>query len=113
MTKNYHNSKNSYIKLSLQILSVVLIFMSSSLAHAFDLTHYCDTSRLAKGKWVKVAVSESGIYQITASDASKWGFSDLSRVRVFGYGGKQLSDTLRANQFDDDLPQAGRNLYGP
>lgn len=105
MTKNYHNSKNSYIKLSLQILSVVLIFMSSSLAHAFDLTHYCDTSRLAKGKWVKVAVSESGIYQITASDASKWGFSDLSRVRVFGYGGKQLSDTLRANQFDDDLPQ--------
>ena len=74
-------------------------------AWSFDLSFYSDTSRLATGHWVKVAVSESGIYQITSSDASKWGFSDLSRVRVFGYGGKQLSDTLRADQFVDDLPQ--------
>ena len=70
-----------------------------------DLSHYADTSRLATGRWVKVAVSESGIYQITASDASKWGFNDLSRVRVFGYGGKQLDDTLRVTSFLDDLPQ--------
>ena len=54
-------------------------------AWSFDLSFYSDTSRLATGHWVKVAVSESGIYQITSSDASKWGFSDLSRVRVFGY----------------------------
>ena len=72
---------------------------------ALDMSQYADTSRLATGKWVKVAVSESGIYQITSSDASKWGFNDLSRVRVFGYGGAQINDTLRTNHYVDDLPQ--------
>ena len=74
-------------------------------ASALDLSQYADTSKLATGKWVKVAVSESGIYQITSSDASKWGFNDLSRVRVFGYGGTQINDTLRTNYYVDDLPQ--------
>lgn len=105
MTETNNNSHISSIRMALRVLAVVLIFMSSSAAHGFDMSHYCDTSRLATGKWVKVAVSESGIYQITASDASKWGFSDLSRVKVFGYGGKQLNDTLRADLFNDDLPQ--------
>ena len=72
-------------------------------ASALDLSQYADTSKLATGKWVKVAVSESGIYQITSSDASKWGFNDLSRVRVFGYGGTQINDTLRTNYYVDDL----------
>ena len=86
-------------------IAVLLLMMVWPCAHGFDMSHYADTSLLATGKWVKVAVSESGIYQISASDASKWGFSDLSRVKVFGYGGEQLSDTLRANKFVDDLPQ--------
>ncbi|MBQ5508769.1 MAG: hypothetical protein IIT96_03300, partial [Muribaculaceae bacterium] len=89
----------------IRITVLVLLAGAALNAMAFDLSHYSDTSRLATGKWVKVAVSESGIYQITSSDASKWGLGDLSSVRVFGYGGAQLSDTLRANQFLDDLPQ--------
>lgn len=105
MTKHYH--KFSYFKKKslARILSLMILTGMAMSAHAFSLSHYCDTSRLATGKWVKVAVSESGIYQITTSDASKWGFNDLSRVRIFGYGGEQLSDTLRADQFIDDLPQ--------
>ena len=101
MTKHYHKTLQS---LSRTVAALLLLAMAVN-AHAFDMTHYADTSRLATGRWVKVAVSESGIYQITASDASKWGFSDLSRVRVFGYGGEQLNDTLRVNNFIDDLPQ--------
>ena len=89
----------------IRITVLVLLAGAALNAMAFDLSHYSDTSRLATGKWVKVAVNESGIYQITSSDASKWGLGDLSSVRVFGYGGAQLSDTLRANQFLDDLPQ--------
>jgi len=80
------------------------VLLSQVAAHAFDLSHYSDSSRLAAGKWVKVSVSESGIYQITSSDASKWGFSDLSRVRVFGFGGAPINDTLRVT-IPDDLPQ--------
>ena len=72
-------------------------------AMAFDMSHYSDSSRLAGGKWVKVAIPESGIYQITASDASKWGFNDLSSLRVYGFGGAQINDTLRST-IPDDLP---------
>ncbi len=85
-------------------MAVLLLLMVCSSAHGFDMSHYADTSRLATGKWVKVAVNESGIYQITASDASKWGLGDLSRVRVFGYGGAPMNDTLRST-IPDDLPQ--------
>jgi len=73
-------------------------------ASAFDKSHYCDTSKLATGKWVKVAVNESGMYQITASDASKWGLGNLSRVHVFGFGGGKMSDVL-SEDLPDDLPQ--------
>lgn len=85
-------------------MAVLLLLMVCSSAYGFDLSHYADTSLLATGKWVKVAVNESGIYQITASDASKWGLGDLSRVRVFGYGGAPMNDTLRST-IPDDLPQ--------
>ncbi len=101
MTKNYHK----ILKSCTRAVAALLLLVTWSSARCFDLSHYADTSRLATGRWVKVAVSESGIYQITASDASKWGFNDLSRVRVFGYGGEQLDDTLRVNSFLDDLPQ--------
>lgn len=101
MTKYYHKILKSFTR-AVVVLLLLVVWQS---AHGFDMTHYADTSKLATGKWVKVAVSESGIYQITASDASKWGFNDISRVRVFGYGGEQLNDTLRAQNFLDDLPQ--------
>lgn len=101
MTRYYHK----ILKSCTRAFAVLLLLVTWSSAHGFDISHYADTSRLATGKWVKVAVNESGIYQITASDASKWGFNDLSRVRVFGYGGEQLNDTLRVEKFLDDLPQ--------
>lgn len=103
MTKHYHYHKT--LKSLTRTVAALLLLVTGVKAHGFDMTHYADTSRLATGRWVKVAVSESGIYQITASDASKWGLSDLSRVRVFGYGGEQLNDTLRESNFIDDLPQ--------
>ncbi len=102
MTHNY----NIQVKHIIHTAIVALIMMVGTIdAGAFDLSHYADTSRLATGKWVKVAVSESGIYQITASDAQKWGLGDLSTVRIFGYGGKQLSEVLNSSNFHDDLPQ--------
>ncbi|MBR6490140.1 MAG: hypothetical protein IKT03_06360, partial [Muribaculaceae bacterium] len=101
MTENYHKHINSFTRAA---LLAIMLLTQSLIASAFDMSHYCDTSRLATGKWVKIAVKESGIYQITASDASKWGLGDLSRVKVFGYGGAQINDTLKAS-IPDDLPQ--------
>jgi len=86
------------------VMCMTLLVAIAVPAHAFDKSFYADSSKLATGKWVKVAVTESGIYQITADDISKWGLgSDLSKIHIFGYGGAPLSETM-SNNYGDDLP---------
>ena len=65
---------------------------------------YAESSVLSSGKWVKVKVEDTGIYQITASTISGWGFSDISKVKVFGYGGAMISEVM-GDGYVDDLPQ--------
>ena len=58
----------------------VLAFFTGSI-HALDKDYYAPVSKLANGKWVKIVVKESGIYQITADDVRSWGLgSDLWRT---------------------------------
>ena len=74
--------------------------------NALDKGFYAETSVLASGKWVKIAVKESGVYQISADDIRSWGLgNDLSQIHVFGYGGKPLSETMLGDNYADDLPQ--------
>ena len=74
--------------------------------HALDKSYYTPSSKLASGKWVKISVKGSGIYQITADDVRSWGLgNDLSQIHVFGYGGAPLSETMKADNYADDLPQ--------
>ena len=64
-------------------------------AHALDKGYYAESSKLASGKWVKIAIKESGIYQITADDIRSWGLgTDLAQIHVFGYGGAPLSEVM-------------------
>lgn len=82
----------------------VAILLLASPTYAFDKSMYADSSKLANGTWVKIKVSESGIYQITADDLRSWGLSgDVSSAHVFGYGGA-LKESLTAD-YGDDLPQ--------
>lgn len=83
----------------------VISFAAPFHADAFDLSVYSDNSKLSEGKWVRVKVEQDGIYKITQSDISKWGFSSLADIRVFGYGGAPLSDVLSIENYIDDLPQ--------
>ena len=72
---------------------------------AYDKSFYAENSKLARGKWVKISVKESGIYQITAEDIRSWGLgTDLSQIHIFGYGGAPLSQKMDEN-YADDLPQ--------
>ncbi len=66
---------------------------------------YATESRLSSGLWIKVGVTESGMYCIPASTLRKWGFSDLSRVRVYGWGGRRQDDILTAESLNDNLPE--------
>ena len=88
-------------------LAVLLLVASCVLtSNALDQSFYAQSSKLSSGKWVKISVSESGIYQITADDIRSWGLgSDLSQIHVFGYGGAPLSEIMRDDNYADDLPQ--------
>ncbi|WP_430812108.1 MULTISPECIES: type IX secretion system sortase PorU [unclassified Carboxylicivirga] len=47
-------------------------------------------SVLASGKWMKISVSATGVHKIPYATLSSWGFSDPSKVNVFGNGGNLL-----------------------
>lgn len=44
-----------------------------------------ETSVMASGHWVKIRVDADGIYQMTYEQLRELGFSDPSKVKVFGY----------------------------
>jgi hypothetical protein len=48
-------------------------------------------SLLATGYWYKFKVKSTGIYKLTYSDLVSIGLTSPANVRIFGYGGKQLS----------------------
>lgn len=62
---------------------------------------YASHSLLATGKWMKVSVPRTGVYQFTDSKLREMGFNDPSKVRVYGYGGALLAEDLRGIHPDD------------
>ena len=80
---------------------------------------YADHSVLATGNWAKIRIPATGIYQLTESLIKKAGFSNLSKVRVFGYGGELQPEALTGDYLleTDDLQEVptctvgGRRLF--
>lgn len=68
---------------------------------------YADHSVLRKGKWAKIRVPESGIYQLTDALIKKTGFSDVTKVKVYGYGGALQPESLTGDYLmeTDDLQE--------
>src|SRR5574344_91218 len=76
---------------------------------------YAEHSVLASGSWAKIRVSESGVYQLTDALIKKAGFNDLSKVKIYGYGGALLNETFTASDLiaHDDLKEvATYNVNG-
>ena len=80
---------------------------------------YAENSVLASGHWAKIRVPSSGIYQLTEALVRQAGFSDLSKVKVFGYGGALQNERLVPDELvaTDDLKEVptctinGRRLF--
>lgn len=80
---------------------------------------YATNSVLREGRWAKIRVGESGVHQLTPEIIKKAGFSDLSKVKVYGYGGALQPEKLTADYLaaTDDLKEiatyatAGRKLF--
>jgi len=96
--------KNStYIRRCAIVAFAICIQLSAS---AFSTSKYSTVSKLATGKWVKVAVSKSGMTQITFDQLAEMGFTDPNKVRVYGQGGNLLSEQLDGTAPDDLQPVA-------
>ena len=80
---------------------------------------YASHSVLQSGKWAKIRVPQSGFYQLTDALVKKAGFSDPSRVRLYGYGGALQPECLTGEYLTatDDLQEVptctidGRRLF--
>lgn len=68
---------------------------------------YAAHSVLANGKWAKIRVSESGIHQLTESVVRQAGFSNINKVKIYGYGGNLQNEALYASDLKktDDLAE--------
>lgn len=90
-------------KLISKILLIVAILVVAPAAHALDVSHYATQSVLADGKWARVKVAETGMHIITDTQLKALGFSDPSKVHVYGTGGQMVREALTADM-PDDLP---------
>lgn len=75
---------------------------------------YAENSVLRSGTWAKIRVPSTGVYELTDALIQKAGFSDLSKIKVYGYGGNLQSETLTESHLisTDDLPEVDVCLYG-
>jgi hypothetical protein len=91
------------------IINLLLIFAATATAGS---DRYAQNSALAQGRWVKVAVTETGFYRLTYNDLKRMGFSDPSKVSVHGYGGYPLTEDFAVDDYKDDLPSIPVYRYG-
>ncbi|MBR6015776.1 MAG: Por secretion system protein, partial [Prevotella sp.] len=77
---------------------------------AGSTSRYAENSVLATGKWAKIRVSESGIHQLTDEIVSKGGFSNISKVKIYGYGGNLQPEVLTEDYLrqTDDLQEVAQ-----
>ncbi len=68
-------------------------------------TRYAEHSVLSSGTWVKISITEDGIYSLTPSSLRKMGFSDPNKVHLYGYGGYRQNELIDADNDFDDLEE--------
>ena len=72
---------------------------------AISKTHtFASNSNMATGNWVKIRVSESGVFKITNTELIQMGFTNPAKVRLYGYGGLLLPESFKISK-NDDLPE--------
>ena len=100
--------KNTVILFSLFLSFCISLFPEMLNAQS---DRYTGISKLNSGYWVKIRISESGIYQISYADLRAWGFVDPAKVKLYGYGGAMLPEDFQ-KPYIDDLPEVPVMRYG-
>lgn len=98
-----NTSSNSH-RLFIAIGTIICGLLSVIQTFALPATHYAQTSVLAEGKWIRVTAPQSGMTFISNSTLRSMGFSDPSKVNVYGYGGQEIPGEITTSSYIDDLP---------
>lgn len=92
---------------ALKKLSIILLtgsgLLSPAIALALPADHYAASSVLSEGRWARVKISGNGMHIITDAELRKLGFTDPSKVHVYGTGGREVSFSFNS-ETPDDLP---------
>ena len=113
----YRNGK--YQKLVFFKLNVTATPVARTRAALTAEERYADHSVLQSGTWAKISIPETGFYQLTDALIKKAGFSDPSKVKLYGYGGALQPEKLTGDYLaeTDDLEEVptcmidGRRLF--
>ena len=113
----YRNGK--YQKMVFFKLNVTATPVSKTRGTRTGKDRYADHSVLQSGTWAKISVPETGFYQLTDALIKKAGFSDPSKVKLYGYGGALQPEKLTGDYLaeTDDLEEVptcvigGRRLF--
>ncbi|MBD5171753.1 MAG: hypothetical protein HDT02_00815 [Bacteroidales bacterium] len=97
------------------LFPLLLLLVSLTPASALYTSSYNFTflpeSSLKEGRWVKIEVDESGVYEIPYTRLREMGFSNPERVGVFGNGGHELNISFysgtKSPLYRDDLQPVG------
>ncbi len=87
------------LKINMLLVVLLLPFMVvAAVPHA-------DSSVLASGRWYKLAVTHTGIHQITSNDLISMGVDpatvDVAKIRLFGNGSGMLPEVNSSPRIDD------------
>lgn len=119
MNNRYTNICELFIlprQFAVRLLAVLAFLAVVIPVSALDPDTYAASSRLSSGRWVRVAVSATGMHCIPEASLRSWGFSNPSAVRVYGYGADRLPELLDSS-YRDDLAQtpseyvAGKGVF--
>lgn len=91
------------------VLSAATVSNTSTSHHAVSRSsvseRYTRQSKLASGRWVKISITDDGMYQLTRSALQKMGFQNPDNVHLYGYGGHRLSEVSDPDNEYDDLEE--------
>ncbi len=108
-----------YQKLVSFKLNVEATAKARSRAETAESERYASHSVLQSGEWAKIRIPKSGFYQLTDAFIKKAGFTDPSKVKLYGYGGALQPENLTGDYLisTDDLKELptcvidGRRLF--
>ncbi|MEG1727982.1 MAG: type IX secretion system sortase PorU [Bacteroidaceae bacterium] len=91
-----------YLKLiSCKINLVPIVANFAKRMGEVSVSSYAKKSVLSSGKWTKIKVKDSGIYQLTTSALQSMGFANINKVKVYGYGGLIQNEVINNGSTPD------------